>query len=412
MSVHRKIRSFILSNLVSPDNRMIGMEEECILHNMDGKRIPVNLGDEFSATDMLCIMNDKIGANGEYSLEPGGQLEWSSPPFSSLNDLQLSMEAHHALLSNVVLENNLKLIDYGLDPITSPEEINLIDKKKYQLMNKSMEKNGSMGKWMMRNTASIQVSFDIISEEDMEEMAFVADCLHPIAAYLFANSPYQNGKATELKNIRNIIWENTDKHRCRSLFDHAIGIPNGLVDRYIEYILKVQSIFKLDLQGEVESSDKRLGEVLQNLYDKKCLKDRDIQAALHQIFTNVRLKSLVEVRGADRTPRGYEMAPVAFWTGLLMENNARTEAYKVLMTWNQNDRKLFNKAGLSLDKSQPGPKGKTYGEWIKWGGELALNGLRRRGLKEEVLFDKFFNNVISLGPFSLQVQHNESTYNS
>ena len=48
MSVHRKIRSFILSNLVSPDNRMIGMEEECILHNMDGKRIPVNLGDELS----------------------------------------------------------------------------------------------------------------------------------------------------------------------------------------------------------------------------------------------------------------------------------------------------------------------------------------------------------------------------
>ena len=172
------------------------------------------------------------------------------------------MEAHHALLSNVVLENNLKLIDYGLDPITSPEEINLIDKKKYQLMNKSMEKNGSMGKWMMRNTASIQVSFDIISEEDMEEMAFVADCLHPVAAYLFANSPYQNGKATELKNIRNIIWENTDQHRCRSLFDHTIDIPNGLVDRYIEYILKVQSIFKLDLQGEAESSDKRLGEVL------------------------------------------------------------------------------------------------------------------------------------------------------
>ena len=412
MSIHRRTRSFILSNLTNPDNRLIGMEEECILHNQEGKRIPVNLGEEFSATDLLHIMNDKIGSNGQYSLEPGGQLEWSSPPFLSLNDLQLSMEAHHALLSDVILDNNLKLIDYGLDPITTPEEINLIDNKKYQLMDKSMEKNGSMGKWMMRNTASIQVSFDALSERDIEEMVFVADCLHPIAAYLFANSPYQNRKATESKNIRNIIWENTDQNRCRSLFDHGIGIPNGLVDCYIEYILKVQSIFKLDLLGEVESSDKSHGEVLQNLYDKKCLRDKDIQAVLHQIFTNVRLKNLVEIRGADRTPRGYEMAPVAFWTGLLMESMTRTNALKVLMTWNKNDRKLFNKAGLSLDKSQPGPKGKTYEEWIKWGGELALNGLRRRGLKEEVLFDKFFNNVISLGPFSLQVQHNESTYNT
>ena len=92
-----------------------------------------------------------------------------------------------------------------------------------------MEKNGSMGKWMMRNTASIQVSFDAISERDIEEMVFVADCLHPIAAYLFANSPYQNRNATESKNIRNIIWENTDQNRCRSLFDHGIGIPKGLV---------------------------------------------------------------------------------------------------------------------------------------------------------------------------------------
>ena len=129
MSLKSKIKDLILSNAAVSNNRTIGVEEESLVFQSDGKRIPVNLGDEFSATDMLCIMNDKIGANGEYSLEPGGQLEWSSPPFSSLNDLQLSMEAHHALLSNVVLENNLKLIDYGLDPITSPEEINLIDKK-------------------------------------------------------------------------------------------------------------------------------------------------------------------------------------------------------------------------------------------------------------------------------------------
>ncbi len=273
-----------------------------------------------------------------------------------------------------------------------------------------MEKNGSMGKWMMRNTASIQVSFDIISEEDMEEMAFVADCLHPIAAYLFANSPYQNGKATELKNIRNIIWENTDQHRCRSLFDHTIETPNGLVDRYIEYILKVQSIFKLDLQGEVESSDKRLGEVLQNLYDKKCLKDKDIQSALHQIFTNVRLKRLVEVRGADRTPRGYEMAPVAFWTGLLMENNARIEAHKVLMTWNKNDRKLFNKAvdvhmsdlftgvdSLSGYQGIVACGGFSYGDVLGAGGGWAKSILYNSKLSDE--FSLFFgrSDTFSLG---------------
>ena len=33
MSTHSKVRSFMLSNLVNKDNRMVGVEEECILYN-------------------------------------------------------------------------------------------------------------------------------------------------------------------------------------------------------------------------------------------------------------------------------------------------------------------------------------------------------------------------------------------
>ena len=97
---------------------MVGVEEECILYNEIGRRIPVNSGDEFSAEDLLNIMNENADGSGIYSLEPGGQLEWSSPPFASLNDLEKAMLSHHALLDEVVSENNLKIIDYGLDPIT------------------------------------------------------------------------------------------------------------------------------------------------------------------------------------------------------------------------------------------------------------------------------------------------------
>ena len=319
MSVNSKVRSFILSNIVSKNKKKIGIEEECILHTEGGKRLPVNLGDEFSAMDLLNIMNKKIGKNGVYSLEPGGQLEWSSPPFENLNDLKVAMLAHHALLDKIVSNKKLKIIDYGLDPITTPEEIDLIDQKKYQLMNNRFEDNGTMGKWMMRNTASIQVNLDVINDNDLEEMVFVADCLHPIAAYLFANCPYQKGKSTGLNNIRNIIWENTDNVRCRSLYDHGINSSRGLIDNYIDYVLQVPSIFKLDRSGAIISSNQYINKVLQRLDDSESLLDIDIKAGLNQIFTNVRIKNLVEVRGADRTPRGHEMAPVAFWTGILME---------------------------------------------------------------------------------------------
>ena len=188
-------------------------------------------------------------------------------------------------------------------------------------MNNCLLKNGTMGQWMMRNTASIQVNLDVIYDNDLEEMVFVADCLHPIAAYLFANCPYQRGRSTGLNNIRNIIWENTDNVRCRNLSDHGINSSRGLIDNYIDYVLQVPSIFKLDRSGAIISSNQYINEVLQRLDDAESLLDIDIKAGLHQIFTNVRIKNLVEVRGADRTPRGHEMAPVAFWTGFFIANS-------------------------------------------------------------------------------------------
>ena len=87
MSIHDKVSSFILSNCVKPVNRTIGMEEECILYTHENKRLPVNPGDEFSATDLVTIKNSNRGSNGIYTLEPGGQLEWSRPPFKDLHYL-------------------------------------------------------------------------------------------------------------------------------------------------------------------------------------------------------------------------------------------------------------------------------------------------------------------------------------
>ena len=130
---------------------------------------------------------------------------------------------------------------YGLDPHYSPDQIELINQSKYKIMDKNMARSGSMGKWMMRCTSSIQVNFDASSEEDMEETVFIADCLHPIAAYLFSNSPFKNYKPAHQKNLRSIIWANTDNTRCNNLFDHGIVSKDGLLDKNIRFFLKPES---------------------------------------------------------------------------------------------------------------------------------------------------------------------------
>ena len=404
MILQDKIRKHILSKTVSTNNRTIGMEEECILYTNDGRRLPVNPCDEFSAIDLIQIMNEQIGNNGLYTLEPGGQLEWSSPPFKDLNHLYASLKKHKELLGNIIETYSLDIVSFGIEPNYSPEDIDLINQLKYQLMDTNMERNGTMGKWMMRNSASIQINFDIVNEKDLEEMVFVADCLHPICAYIFSNSPRQRGKTVGVKNIRNIVWENTDSLRCRNLIDHGINYPEQLLDQFIDYMLMVPGIFQLDAVGDIVATDQTLGSRLQKLEQSGKIRDEDIKTALHQIFTNVRLKDLVEVRGSDRTPIGYEMAPVAFWTGILTVNSVRDQILSVVKNWTIEERNDFNKAALILDDEQIGPNGDTYREWNMWAGDLAIAGLQERGLREERFFNEFFSIVKSQGPFSLQSQ--------
>lgn len=379
------------------------MEEEIIILNREGKRLPVNKGISFSGDDLINTLNSNCD-NGIYSLEPGGQVEWSSPPYKSLIDLNKAQKKHRAKLDKVIAQNNLKAISYGVDPVFSAEEVELIDDVKYKLMNQNMQQSGSMGKWMMRNTASVQINLDFVNEKELEEIVFIADCVNPISAYIFSNSPFMKGEKVKNKNIRNIIWENTDNTRCKNLIDHGIIESKSLISRYIDFLGVVPGIFQLSRDGKVESTEKNLLARLENLDKLDRLKDEDIKCALHQIFTNVRLKNLIEIRGSDRPPIGYEMAPISFWTGVLTVESVRSQILKEVINWSYEDRINFNTAALALDDSVITVANRKYSYWNNWLSELAIIGLKERGMGEEVLFEQFFDNVKSNGPFSLQLQ--------
>ena len=320
MLLNKIIKSNILSKTVGSDDRKIGLEVECFIYNKDFKRIPVNQSSEYSASDLLSELNNNNNNNGYFSLEPGGQIEWSSPPFRDIKDLEISLLSYKKSLDKILKKRGLRSLYIGVDPFYEPDNIDLIAQKKYQLMNKNMEEKDFLGKWMMRNTSSIQINYDIVDEKDLEEIMFIADCIHPISSYLFSNSPFKLGKPTGEFNLRNHIWENTDKERCRTLFDHKINHPNALLDHYIAFMYEVPGIFQLNDESEIEDTDLKLGEILKNRLKKNKLRDEDIQSALHQIFTNVRLKSLIEVRDFDCLPFKYILAPVSFFTGLIGDN--------------------------------------------------------------------------------------------
>ena len=412
MKINKKIKSHILSQTVDKGRRKIGIEVECFVYTKNYKRLSVNSSKEYSATDLLHDLNNIFKKkNGSYSLEPGGQIEWSSPPFEDIRDLEKSIYSYKKSIDSVLEKRGLISLYIGVEPFCDPDSIDLIKQKKYQLMNLNMEKRGTLGKWMMRNTSSIQVNYDIIDENDLAEVVFIADCIHPISAYLFSNSPFQLGKPVGENNLRNHIWENTDTTRCRTLFDHKIDHPNQLLDSYIEFMMGVPGIFKLDNELEIQDTDLTLGKDLMKKLINDKIRSEDINAALHQIFTNVRLKSLIEIRDIDCLPFKHILAPVAFLTGLISDKSIRKRLINEFLIWSPQERKLWNNNASSLDVNQSGPDNRTYLDWITLVGELAIRGLCNRGYNETKYFSNYFYNIIEKGPISIQYQNHFKSSN-
>ncbi len=368
MNLTERIESVILSNMQPPEDRKIGVECECFFYDKNLRRIPVNPGNRYSATDLLNELidlqsDDEIKAG--YSLEPGGQLEWASPPMKSLHEINNNYLRNKTRVLAIAKREKLTYIDFSLEPLYSPSDIELIDHKKYNFMDKMFSKTGKLGPWMMRNTASIQINIDFSSREEAERMAYIADCITPIASILFANSPYWKGKLAGSANLRYKIWNDTDGSRCGDLMDHGITSSTELIKRYAQYIQTVPAIFIEDDSGNINNFDGTLAELLSDQETAGKLTDDHIQVALHQIFTHVRFKNVLEIRGADKPLAGYEFAPAAFWVGLLLDNETQSEVFNIVKKWSLEDRQKLILRAYVLDLTQIGPEKKSIEEWIQ-----------------------------------------------
>ena len=134
MKLNEKIKEYILSKSVPRAHRRIGIEVECFIYTKKFSRIPVNRSKEYSAIDLLNEINNiNNDMNGTYSLEPGGQIEWSSPPCADMIELNDALNSYKTLLDSILEKRELTSLYMGVEPFTDPDSIELIDQKKYYL---------------------------------------------------------------------------------------------------------------------------------------------------------------------------------------------------------------------------------------------------------------------------------------
>ena len=398
------VKNVIASQIKSPEDLKIGVEVENLVYTQQMNRIPVNPSTNFSTSNMkerLEKKNSEKDISPTLTIEPGGQIEYASQPYKSLHNLDSEWKVYISNLIKVAEEENLVVSDLAVEPVIPAQQITIIDNRKYKLMHKRFDETGSHGHEMMLNTASVQINLDYTSLEDAEKFAFVSDCLHPFVALIFSNSPFYRGEPAGRNNMREIIWRNTDSSRSNCLFDHDIKSHDALLEKFVSYVLNTPTLFTLKKDGSFGSYEGVIGDWLSSLDDHGILESKYIMTALHQIFTQVRFKKILEIRGPDRPPFGYELAPAAFFQGILRSPDTLEKVIEVLKKWANEERQQLNKMAQTVDLSREF-SGKTLKLWCDQFLSFAMEGLAESG--KEKFLEPFAEEFLSRGPFSLSIQ--------
>ena len=324
------------------------------------------------------------GADGAVSLEPAGQLELSGAPLENLHLTCAETGRHLAQAKAVGDKLGLSYLGLGLWPDKTRAELPIMPKGRYAIMLRHMPRVGTMGLDMMLRTCTIQVNLDYASEADMVQKFRVSLALQPLATALFANSPFLEGKPNGFLSYRSHIWSDTDPARTGMLpfvFEDGFGY-----ERYVDYMLNVPMYFVYRDGKYIDAAGQSFRDFLDGklpaLPGEKPRKS-DWTDHMSTAFPEVRLKSFLEMRGADGGPWNRICALPAFWVGLLYDQGALDAAWALVKDWDIEGRERLRAEVPRLGLDAPLPGGGKLRDIAGTVLEIARSGLAARGRLNE-----------------------------
>jgi glutamate--cysteine ligase len=209
---------------------IIGTELEWLVSDVSNPSLPV----PFVVVREILEQLKRSGAmpgGGLLTLEPGGQVELSSAPATSLPGCVAAASDDMLVLREAFGSAGLALTGHGLDLHRPPSRV--LDLPRYAAMEQFFDRNGPWGRLMMCSTASVQVCVDAgIDGRGTSGYPFRWRLMHalgPVLVAAFANSPLRRGEPTGWKCTRQLVWSRLDPYRTRAPIG-AEPYGNGAAD--------------------------------------------------------------------------------------------------------------------------------------------------------------------------------------
>lgn len=262
------------------------------------------------------------------TLEPAAQFELSGSPFASLHDVNAELAGHTAELRELEAKFGVRFLHLGFHPWASHADLPWVPKRRYPIMKDYLPKQGSRGLDMMRRTATVQANLDYGNENDAMSKLVTLLRLTPVLQSMFLNSPWLEERPSGRLSERLDVWLNMDPTRS-GLLTHLWDKPAPRYSDYVEWALDA-GMFLIIRDGKaVANTGQTFRSFLKDGFQGHRATLKDWQLHLGTLFPEVRLKTTLEMRGADCVPPVLAMALPALLKGLMYDETALSQAQEV-----------------------------------------------------------------------------------
>ncbi|MBT2507417.1 ergothioneine biosynthesis glutamate--cysteine ligase EgtA [Streptomyces sp. ISL-98] len=328
----------------------VGVELEWFIHELNLPELPVGPARLEAALTALRT----LPLNSALTVEPGGQLELSSLPASSLTECIDSVSADLDLVRAALLTRDLGLTGIGTDPWHPPKR--LLREPRYDAMEAYLDRAGPAGRAMMCSSASVQVCLDAGHEEPgplgYGRRWLLAHLLGAVLSAAFANSPFHHRRRTGWRSTRQALW--TEIEPGRSFAPQLDAEPRGAwTDRAMDAPVMC-----------VRGGDGEAWDVPEGLSFRTWIRSgaprpptrADLDYHLTTLFPPVRPRGHLELRmiDAQQGENGW-IVPLAVTTALFDDPEASEIAYRTV-------KPLADTAG-----AQPAPRNPLWINAARYG---------------------------------------------
>ena len=337
MSYINEISEYIRSGEFN--DRNLGLEIEHFIVNDEGYQIGFHeiselidkVGRELGA-EIIYIDHFPVGYyTGEYStsLEPSCQFEISINPYSDLSTIESIYREFRSIWDPIFEERGYHFETKGNLPLVetqviTPDDIPLSPKKRYKYMDAYFRKSGRYGKYMMRASASAQVSIDYKSEEDMIRKLRVLEKISPLFMIMLENKTDESSTLPGVTDKPHLFriqeWDDLDPDRT-GFVPHSLD-PDFGYDKMADVISRTPLILLTDEGNTIDVGSLNARDLLKSGtidWDNTDAERRKklIEHFMSMGFFHFRIKKYIEIRVADSVPLERALGYVALIKGLI-----------------------------------------------------------------------------------------------